>query len=114
MFTPNGKSIVITLVFLLIASFLASSVHHIEGVLEEPVDYANLTEDISDVGVDVDGSGKFDYLVISVEVDVSVAGEYIVNVDKLMSDEYFYIQWTCYPSVRSKPRPSLLDLFKDN
>jgi len=91
MFTPNGKSIVITLVFLLIASFLASSVHHIEGVLEEPVDYANLTEDISDVGVDVDGSGKFDYLVISVEVDVSVAGEYIVNVDKLMSDEYFYI-----------------------
>ena len=91
MFTPNGKIIVITLTFLLIASFFASSVHPLEGVLEEPVDHANLTGDISDVGVDVDGSGKFDYLKISVEVNVSVAGEYIVNLYGLMTDEYFQI-----------------------
>jgi len=50
------------------------------AVTEEMPDHANLTGNISDAGVDTDGNEKFDYLMISVEVDVSVAGEYIVNV----------------------------------
>ena len=91
MFTPNCESRVVTLIFLLIASFFVSSIHPIEGVLEEPVDHANLTGDISEIGVDVDGNGKFDYLKISIEVNVSVAGEYIVNLYELVTDEYFHI-----------------------
>jgi len=80
MFKKDRKSIVFVLVFLLIASFFGSLLYLVEGIEEEAVDRANLTGIISDEGIDVDGSGKFDYLLIGVEVNVSVAGEYVVNI----------------------------------
>ena len=82
------------LVFVLIASFSASLVYPMQALIEEEktLTYqANLTGTIDDEGIDADDSGKFDYLKISVEVDVSVAGEYIVNVDGLSADTHLYI-----------------------
>jgi hypothetical protein len=80
MFEKCRKGFVFMLVFLLIASFSSLVISTAHSVIGELPDHANLTGNISDAGVDADGSEKFDYLMISVEVDVSVAGEYIVNV----------------------------------
>ena len=80
MFKKYRKDFVFLLVFLLIASFSSSVMYPTHAVTEELPDRANLTGNISDAGVDADGNEKFDYLMISVEVSVSVAGEYVVNV----------------------------------
>ena len=80
MFKKHRKGFVFMLVFLLIASFSGLVISPAHAVTEELPDHANLTGNISDAGVDADGNEKFDYLMISVEVNVSVAGEYVVNV----------------------------------
>ncbi|MDH5374672.1 MAG: hypothetical protein OEW95_02530, partial [Candidatus Bathyarchaeota archaeon] len=80
MFKKYRKGFMFMLVFLLIASFSSSSMYPTHAATEELSDRANLTGNISDAGVDADGNEKFDYLMISVEVGVSVAGEYVVNV----------------------------------
>ncbi|UCD97180.1 MAG: hypothetical protein JSV35_03805, partial [Candidatus Bathyarchaeota archaeon] len=49
---------------------------------------ANLTRVISDRGVDVDGDEFFDYLEVAVEVNVSVAGTYMVRVYGLTGDAF--------------------------
>jgi len=93
MFEKNRKGLVFLLAFLLVASFSASSVSFTKAQAEEIklLGPANLTGTISDRGIDIDGSGKFDYLVIGVEVDVSVASEYIVTISGLLADSYLYI-----------------------
>lgn len=93
MFKKNRKVIVVMLVFLLVASFSAPLLFSTQALIEEVglPSHANLTGTISDAGVDIDGSGKFDYLVIGVQVNVSVAGEYIVMVSGLLADKYLYI-----------------------
>jgi len=80
MFKKCRKGFVFMLAFLLIAPFSSLVMSHAHAVTGELSDHANLTGTISDSGVDADGNEKFDYLMMSVEVDVSVAGEYIVNV----------------------------------
>jgi len=83
MFKKHRKGFVFTLAFLLVASFSAPLAFTMQAPVEEErisTAHANLTGIISDAGVDLDGNGKFDYLSIGVEVNVSVAGEYIVNL----------------------------------
>lgn len=87
MFKKYRKGFVFMLVFLLIASFSSSLMYPTHAVTEEMSDHANLTGNISDVGVDADGNEKFDYLMIGVEVGVSVAGEYVVNVYSARTSE---------------------------
>jgi hypothetical protein len=87
MFKKFRKSFVFMLVFLLIASFSGSVMYPTHAVTEELPDGANLTGNINDAGVDADGNGKFDYLRISVEVSVTVAGEYVVNVYSARTSE---------------------------
>ena len=90
MFKKNSKGIVLMLIFLLVASFSAPLLFHTQALIELP--HARLTGTISDAGVDLDGSGKFDYLVIGVGVNVSVASEYIVTISGLSADLlYSYI-----------------------
>jgi len=93
MFKRNRKGSVFLIVFLLVTSFLASSSLFTQAQVEDEKFFgrANLTGTISDAGVDTDGSGKFDYLVIGVEVNVSVAGEYYVTVSGLMAERFTYI-----------------------
>jgi hypothetical protein len=61
--------------------------------------HAFLTGDISDMGVDADGDGLFDYLAVGVEINVTEAGIYEVCIESLMektdgSYNYLYIpQW---------------------
>ncbi len=45
---------------------------------------ANLTGNIFDSGKDTDGDGKFDYLEVSVEVNVTVSGHYWLSADYLI------------------------------
>jgi len=92
MFKKDKICFVFVVMFLLIASFSSSVMYPTRAAIEVLTDNAILTEIIGDVGIDVDGSGKFDYLMISVEVDVSVADEYIVNVCELVTNDYFYIE----------------------
>jgi len=93
MFKKNRKGIVAMLVFLLVASFSAPLLFSTQALIEEVglPSHARLTGIISDAGVDIDGSGKFDCLVTGVQVNVSVAGEYIVTVSGLLEDKYLYI-----------------------
>jgi len=93
MFKKNRKVIVVMLVFLLVASFSAPLLFSTQALIEEVglPSHANLTGTISDAGVDIDGSGKFDYLVTGVQINVSVAGEYIVTVSGLLDNKYLYI-----------------------
>nr|MDO8132925.1 hypothetical protein [Candidatus Njordarchaeum guaymaensis] len=50
-----------------------------------------LTGVISDRGVDTDGDGAFDYLEIEVEVNVTEAGNYIVEANGLLDGDNSYI-----------------------
>jgi len=52
---------------------------------------ANLTGIILDHGVDTDGNGLYDYLEIDVQVNVSVADTYTVNVYQLMDQNGSYL-----------------------
>jgi hypothetical protein len=52
---------------------------------------ARLTGTISDGGVDVDGDGTFDYLEIGVEVEVTEAGNYLVDASQLRDAFYNYV-----------------------
>jgi hypothetical protein len=52
---------------------------------------AVLTGIIHDRGVDRDGDGAFDYLEVGVEVDVTDAGGYRVEVSSLLDSSYSYI-----------------------
>jgi signal peptidase I len=56
---------------------------------EPPI--AELTGRIVDTGVDDDGNGLFDYLLVGVEVNVTEAGTYIVSVSNLLDSELNYI-----------------------
>ena len=49
---------------------------------------ATLSGNITDVGRDLDSNGKFDYLEVSVEVNVSVAGDYMVWAGYLQDERY--------------------------
>jgi len=52
---------------------------------------ASLTGNIYDGGVDTDGDGTFDYLEVGVEVEVSEAGNYIVDASQLRDIYYNYV-----------------------
>ena len=52
---------------------------------------ASLTGVISDLGVDTDGDGLFNYLEISVQVEVSEAGTYTIEINGLLDKDYNYI-----------------------
>ncbi|MDI6905168.1 MAG: hypothetical protein QMD13_06755 [Candidatus Bathyarchaeia archaeon] len=88
MFKKYRKSFVFMLVFLLVASFSAPLLFPTQALVEEArlPTHTCLTGTISDAGIDTDGSGKFDYLKISVEVNVSVAGDYIVTINGLRAE----------------------------
>ena len=53
---------------------------------------AFLTGIVLDEGVDDDGDGLFDYLQISVEVNVTDAGYYYIHVDKVFNNNSLYLQ----------------------
>ena len=46
-------------------------------------DFATLSGNFIDFGLDKDSDGQFDYLVLEIEVDVTVAGTYRVHVSGL-------------------------------
>jgi len=52
---------------------------------------AVLTGVIFDQGIDTDGNGFFDFLEVGVEVNVSGVGDYIIEVDGLLTGDYEYI-----------------------
>ena len=52
---------------------------------------AGLTGFIHDYGSDTDGDGLYNFLVVEVEVSVSVAGYYTVEVDALRDLSYYYL-----------------------
>ena len=52
---------------------------------------ASLTGTIYDGGVDVDSDGAFDYLEVGVEVEVSEAGNYVVDASQLRDLYYNYV-----------------------
>ena len=52
---------------------------------------AFFTGTIFDEGIDEDGNGLFDYLQISVEINVTDAGEYYVTLEELIGDDFTYL-----------------------
>ncbi|NIP66878.1 hypothetical protein GWN63_02385, partial [Candidatus Bathyarchaeota archaeon] len=87
MFRTDPRSSVFTLIFLLTLSSYAPMASPTPGGLERTSDYADLTRTVSDVGIDLDDNGRFDYLQIGVQVVVHVAGQYLVNVHGLSPEE---------------------------
>jgi hypothetical protein len=64
--------------------------------------HAFLTGNISDMGVDTDGDGLFDYLAVGVEINVTEAGMYEIYIGDLMEKTdgpyryLYYPQWVTY------------------
>ncbi len=52
---------------------------------------AFFTGTIFDEGIDEDGNGLFDYLQISVEINVTDAGEYYITLEELIGDDFTYL-----------------------
>jgi len=93
-----GKKILtVTIVSLLIFSTLSIFWVQLFQVSAQPV--ASLTGTIvDDGGVDTDGDGAFDYLEVSVEVNVTDAGDYKVEILGLLDSNSSYIGVSGYKS----------------
>lgn len=89
---------------ILLLSFLMLSVFSVIGkgrfqAVAQPPNPASLTGIIYDVGVDTDGDTYFDYLEISVEVNVAKAGEYQVYASGLANSGYIYVSDSSFASL---------------
>jgi len=85
----SKKIITLTVMSLLIFSTLSIFWVQLLRVSAQPM--ASLTGYISDGGVDTDGDGTFDYLEVGVEVNVSTAGTFQVEISGLYDSTYNYI-----------------------
>jgi len=81
----GSKSIIVVLlIFVLTTPFL----WHQKFQVKAKDVKANLTGNIFDQGVDVNGNGAFDYLEVGVQVNVTEAGTYVVQVMGLESNDF--------------------------
>jgi hypothetical protein len=91
----NRKIIAFMAVFLLLLQILGTSLCLAEIDGEE----TSLTGKIYDRGVDTDHNGKFDYLEVSVEINVTDAGEYKVEIYGLTDTYGYYISVNDYTTA---------------
>lgn len=84
----NKKILSIVLVLVVsVSSILGISLLQVSA--QDPV--ANLTGTIYDRGVDTDGDGSFNYIEVSVEVNVTDAADYEVRIFGLLAADFSYI-----------------------
>ena len=91
-----GKKILaLSAIFLMLFSTFAIISRNIITTAQ-PSDDAELTGNISDIGVDTDSDGSFDYLEVEVEINVSSPGYYQIEVPYLIDSlSHTYYVW-CY------------------
>lgn len=102
----NRKIIAFMVVFLLILQILGTSL-----CLAQMDENTNrFTGKIYDRGVDTDHNGKFDYLEVSVEINVTAAGEYKVEINGLTDADGNYISIYDYTTAYLSTGIRLLNL----
>jgi hypothetical protein len=102
----NRKIVALMVVFLLILQILGASL----CLAEMDDNAASLTGRIYDRGVDTDHNGKFDYLEVSVEINVTDAGEYKVEINGLTDADGNYISVYDYTTAYLSTGTRLLNL----
>jgi hypothetical protein len=85
-----GKRILIIMVMSLL-TFSTLSIFCVPLFQVSAIPEASLTGTIYDRGVDTDGDGAFDYLEVSVEVDVTDSGDYQIQIWDLLDSDSNYI-----------------------
>jgi len=92
------KIVAVMAVFLLILQILGTSLCLAKMDGKETHE-ASLTGKIYDRGVDTDHNGKFDYLEVSVEINVTAPGEYRIELYGLTDSNYYFISANDYASA---------------
>lgn len=84
-----SKKILSIVLILVVSVSSILGIQRFQASAQDPI--ANLTGNIYDRGVDTDGDGSFNYIEVSVEVNVADAADYEVRVYGLVATDFSYI-----------------------
>jgi hypothetical protein len=101
--------ILLSLLFISAFSIFSFQFHKVSA--QTPA--ASLTGTTSDMGLDTDGNGVFDFLEIGVEINVSIAGTFQVEVVGLYDSDFAYFNVTNQSSVDLDVGIHVVDVFLD-
>ena len=92
----NKKILSTALIFVVSMSSMLG-IQLFQARAQDPI--ANLTGNIYDRGVDTDGDGAFNYIEVSVEINVADAAEYEVRIYGLVATDFSYIDVSSERSI---------------